>query len=399
MGPGSGSGASPCLHGGPGGARWLLGRRGAFPRTAGRISALVVVSPVCSPALGSMGDEEQTARRRAPATVSDASGDGVLGVKGETFYRDSDLLTQIRVPSYLFKIMQICDSHIEFIHHQEDISDPKVLSFISGQINPKMINNIQSGLFFLATYVEPSDNAYVKAKEVISNYIAEVEKNDWNIVLSKKDIKSDKINIILHLEDAFCVGANLNRIGELHKMGIRSIGLTHNKKNQFSSGALEGAGGLTELGQKAIKKIIKSRMILDFAHLSEKSFFEVTGKFKVKPFISHCGIRALLDSSRNISDCVLEEIAKRDGYIGVGCAGSFLSKSTSTLEDYVSQVKYAQKKCGVSRVGLGSDFGGIISSVPKRLEDISKINNLKKDLPGRNFYSKSLSNFLSSIDF
>jgi len=275
-------------------------------------------------------------------------------------------------------MLNICDSHIEFIHHKKDLSDPKLLDFIASQISPEMINKFGSGLFFIAVYVEPGEDAYRNAVEVINSYHKEIRKNHWNLVLEKGDIQPKKINVILHLEDLSCIGRDLSRIDELYLLGIRSIGLTHNKKNQFSSGALEGKGGLTKLGKTAVEKILSRNIILDLAHISEKSFFEVCQNYKIVPFISHCGIRSLLDNPRNVSDKILDYVKKNDGYIGIGCAGSFLSIQEATADDYLAQVRYAESRCGKERVGVGSDFGGIISSVPVGIEDISKLQDLVK---------------------
>lgn len=293
-------------------------------------------------------------------------------------------------------MINICDSHIEFIHHKKDLSDPKLLDFIKSQVSPEMINKFRSGLFFIAVYVEPGKDAYSKAAEVINSYHKEIKKNNWNLVLGRGDIKADKINVVLHLEDLSCIGRDLNRIDEIFLLGIRSIGLTHNKKNQFSSGALEGEDGLTKLGKSAVEKILARNIILDLAHISEKSFFEVCKNYKIVPFISHCGIRALHDNPRNVSDEVLNYIKERNGYIGIGCAGSFLSKSKATLDDYLAQFVYAQKACGSGCVGIGSDFGGIISSVPVGIENILKVQNAPQMVTKKD---SSLESFLRTIGY
>lgn len=296
-------------------------------------------------------------------------------------------------------MIEFCDSHIEFIHHKRDLTDPKLLNFVKSQVNPEMINKFKSALFFVAVYVEPGAGAYSKAIEVLNSYHREISKNNWNLVLDKGDIKPNRINVILHLEDLFCIGRDIGRIDELFLLGIRSIGLTHNKKNQFSSGALEGNGGLTKLGKKAVEKILSRNIILDLAHLSEKSFFEICEGYKIIPFISHCGIRALFNNPRNISDRILDYIKKSGGYIGIGCAGSFLSAKQATVKDYLAQVDYAKNRCGESRVGIGSDFGGIISSVPTGIENISKLPGVVQCCGFIDRGSSSLESFLSSIGY
>jgi membrane dipeptidase len=274
--------------------------------------------------------------------------------------------------------MKYSDSHTEFIHHADDLKDLDP-SFLLSQINPKLINKIKPNLLFLACSVLPSENSWQKLLWIIDQYSDEIAKNDWVLVNSKKDLQKPDIKIILHIEDLSPIGDNIEKIDQLYNLGIRSIGLTHNQANQFCGGSLTPDIGLSNLGKKTIKKILDRGIILDLAHISKKGFIEATKRFDIQPFISHTGIWSIFPNPRNVDDDILTTIKKKGGYIGVGLAGSFLGNKKATLKDYINQINYAIKICGNDKVGIGSDFGGITSFLPNRLEDIAKISNIQKD--------------------
>ncbi len=104
--------------------------------------------------------------------------------------------------------------------------------------------------------------------------------------------KARQIGILLHIEGADFVDKDLILLEAVYNLGVRSIGLTHNEKNRLAGGALS-QGGLTRLGERAIKKAQKLGMIIDLAHLNRRSFYQALKIVKPPFMVSHCGIRAI----------------------------------------------------------------------------------------------------------
>lgn len=215
---------------------------------------------------------------------------------------------------------------------------------------------------------------------VVNEYLKVIHENKWTLVTNKSDLRKKGIKIILHVEDLSAIERDLGKLDVLYKLGVRSIGLTHNLANQFAGGSLDPSVGLSFLGKRVIKKLLSLRILLDYAHLSKQAVLDVYEQFKLPVFISHTGIAGVYPILRNVDDDVLRMVAKSSGYVGVGCAGSFLAKSGSTVSDYLAQIKYAQSIAGAGRVGIGSDLGGVVSYLPKNLENYQGLSKITKFL-------------------
>lgn len=292
--------------------------------------------------------------------------------------------------------MFYADAHVEIFHHPIDLKDLEHPFSLNTQINASLINQVHPELFFLACYTVPSLFSWEKLLWLIQENLREIKKQKWQLVKSKKDLEKAGIKIILHVEDLSHIQEDLSKIDKLYDLGVRSIGLTHNLANQFAGGALEPDLGLTPLGKKAVLRIIQKGMLLDFAHLSPSAFRDALS-FNLRPFISHAGIYSIYPNPRNISDEILSIIRKKDGFLGLGFAGSFLAKEKAGVLDVVSQIKYALKIVGDNRIGIGSDFGGIISFLPDGLATCLEIKNLAKKLKNKNIFGQNLVQFIFQI--
>lgn len=271
-----------------------------------------------------------------------------------------------------------CDSHIEFIHPEEDLVNLANPAFLKQQINEELINEVKPDLLFTAVYVESGARAWERTLWTIEAYKQVAKNNGWELVLAKEDIERPDIKLLLHVEDLHMIGDDLEKIDRLFDEGIRSIGLTHNHENQFGGGSLSPSG-LSLLGHHAIERITKRSMILDHAHLSPQSFEEAVTQHTHPPFISHAAVQGIYNSPRNISDAMLRRVRENNGYIGIGMAGSFLGKEKASITDVLSHLTYASQQVGEMNVGIGSDLGGIISFLPEGIESIKTVPTLGLD--------------------
>ena len=289
-----------------------------------------------------------------------------------------------------------CDAHVEFIHPKVDLVGFDQ-SFLYHQVNEDLINEVRPELVFLAVYILPEGRKWQKMLWTIKQYLKIIDRNKWVLVKSGKDLDLRGIKVILHIEDLESIGSDLSRIDRLHSLGIRSIGMTHNHQNQFAGGSLATEEGITPLGKLAISKILANKMILDFAHLSKKSFLEVCSTFNIKPFISHTGLLyGRYTNPRNVDDQILQIVKQKEGFVGIGFAGSFYGKNDASLDNVYDQIQHAENIASKKHVGIGSDFGGIVSYLIDGLESIAKIDqlNISHEMLGSN-----LLHFLNTLDF
>lgn len=292
--------------------------------------------------------------------------------------------------------MEYSDSHVEFIHNKRDFVDQSQIKYTKKQISPAMIDKISPELLFLACYNNPGKKSdYEDLLQIINSYRRVIKSYGWIMVKSKKDLSKDGIKIILHIENLGSIGCRLSRIKDLYKLGVRSIGLTHNELNQFAGGVNSGEG-VSNLGWKAIDIMDQLGIILDLAHLGEKSLKQIVSKDRKHLFISHTGVKGLEENKRNIDDDLLKYIRSSEGYVGVGFAGTFVGNPNS-VDRIAEHIDYASRLIGRDYVGIGSDLGGITSELPKGLNNISEVSNILKIINDSGIQSRNLIRYVRSV--
>lgn len=170
------------------------------------------------------------------------------------------------------------------------------------------------------------------------------------------------------------------------KRGVRLFGLVHNQHNALAAAALDRRGadfGLTELGQRVVRRIYELGGIVDISHASDQTAAKVLDIAEAlgKPVVAtHSNARSLVKHPRNLSDALIERIAKSGGIIGINLHSAFLAKGrAATIADVVAQVNYMVSHAGVEHVGIGSDFEGDIRP-PEGLASLRDIQQLARAL-------------------
>ncbi len=196
---------------------------------------------------------------------------------------------------------------------------------------------------------------------LITNY-ADIEKNQLN----------DKIGAVLHLEGAEAIGKDLELLRLMHKLGLRSMGLTWNNRNLLADGIGEGdeAGGLSKLGKQVLKEMEQLGMLLDLSHISEPAYFEVFDYYDKPIMVTHSNARQLCSHKRNLTDRQLQVLAQNDGVVGVNQVSFFTSSDAGAdINKLIDHIKYIADKVGIRHVALGSDFDGADSIIMSGVEE------------------------------
>lgn len=257
-------------------------------------------------------------------------------------------------------------------------------------------------LVFGSSFSEKADVKEIERQ--IKFYLSLVNNNkEFCLIRSKRDLedlmKSQKIGILLHIEGLDFIKSedDLKIIDYFSKIGVRSLGMTHNKKNYLAGGALE-EGGLTELGKKLIEKCQKLNIIIDMAHLNRVSFSEVLEILQSPPLFSHGNIDKLFIHPRNLNDKQIKEIIQKKGLIGISFVPRFLK--TADLHETYRNFQYLIELGGSENLAIGSDFDGMLGrelvqgledvSKFKNLEDVFRKNNLSEENIDKIFYKNAL---------
>jgi membrane dipeptidase len=160
---------------------------------------------------------------------------------------------------------------------------------------------------------------------------------------------------------------------ELHRMGVRMMGLSHKFDNAFA-GSTQGKErlGPTVAGKALLELMFEYGVVLDLAHASDDTIdyvLEVNASRWRRPLlVSHTGLREHARFCRNLSERQAVEIAKTDGVIGIyywkrGIGGD------RDIDAVVHTMLYLQdllQRKGIEdpwrHIGLGSDYDGFIAA-------------------------------------
>src|SRR5262249_12106338 len=143
------------------------------------------------------------------------------------------------------------------------------------------------------------------------------------------------------------------------QLGLRIASICYNNSNIFGGGCLDPDVPLTRAGHRYVEEIHKQRLVLDVCgHTCERTSFDALQVSKGGPVIcSHTNARALMDNPRNISDKLIEAIAKTGGVIGLTAFNDFHVRSRNDanvqrtpqtgLDKHLDQYDYLKKLVGV----------------------------------------------------
>ena len=227
------------------------------------------------------------------------------------------------------------------------------------------------------------ESAFDVALEMIDLFYEEILQRfpNMKLIRTKRDIaelKEGQIGAILTLEGCDAIGADIEKLRTLYRLGISSVGLTWNHANAVADGILEERGaGLSSFGKKVVKLNNDHFIWTDVSHLSVKGFWDVMelGDYVIA---SHSNCNKICNNPRNLSDEQVKALIQKDGVIGVTFVPQFLSSGTqANITDVLRHVEHFCSLGAVKHIGFGSDFDGIDQTVKSlgRIEDYTNLVN------------------------
>lgn len=208
-------------------------------------------------------------------------------------------------------------------------------------------------------------------------------------------IDEGKLAIVLHLEGAEAVDADLGNLDDLYRRGVRSIGPLWSRPNRFGHGvpyvfphSPDTGPGLTGAGKELVRALNRRGIVLDLSHLNEKGFWDAAALSTAPLVVSHANAHALCPSTRNLTDKQLEAVAESDGLVGVNFCVGFLRpdgrpNTDTPLDVIIDHIDYIAERIGVDHTAFGSDFDG--ASIPDSLRDVGGYPEILSLLAGRGY--------------
>jgi membrane dipeptidase len=170
-----------------------------------------------------------------------------------------------------------------------------------------------------------------------------------------------KIALLITMEGVEPLGEDIDLLRAFYELGLRSVGLTHARRNAAGSGGIFAPSGsprdgLTGFGRDIVRECERLGIIIDVAHINPKGFEDIVDLTTKPLIVSHTNARRFYDIERNISDEQIEIIGQRGGVIGVNAILVSPNPQESTLDRYVDHIEHIAALIGIDGVGLGFDF-------------------------------------------
>lgn len=271
------------------------------------------------------------------------------------------------------------------------------------QFSIEKANALGGGIQVMACFIHPDylrtkNGGFRRCSDLLNKFKEYRNSIDEGILIkNKQDLinaeYSNKVNVILSIENGSAISSNLDNVNYFYNEGVRIMSITWNDDNELGCGANTiHDTGLTKLGFEYVRELNKLGIIIDTSHLSERSFWNVA-KVSTKPIIAtHSNVYEICNHQRNLKDNQIKAIANSGGMIGIVFYTDFLNNSKkSDVKDIIEHMKYVRELVGIDYIGFGSDFDGMkVEQTARMVEDISKLNNIKKELKNQAFSSNEI---------
>jgi membrane dipeptidase len=171
--------------------------------------------------------------------------------------------------------------------------------------------------------------------------------------------EAGRIGLVLGMEGAEPLGADIQLLRVFYELGLRVLGLTHALRTALADGAFFSArkcgqlGGLTDVGVRFLEEAEILGIVVDVSHLNDPSFWDVIQFARAPVIASHSNSRALHDHPRNLTDDQIRAVAKGGGVVGVNACSAFVSPPE--LGRLVDHIEHIVKVGGIEHAGLGPD--------------------------------------------
>ena len=230
--------------------------------------------------------------------------------------------------------------------------------------------------------------------------IARESGGGFQIVRSSPDLQAafqdpQKIAAVLHLEGAEPLLPSLENLDWFLDQGVRSIGLTWSRENDFGHGVPfktpsgpDTGPGLKPAGKELVRRLDQAGIVIDLAHLNEAGFWD-TAELSSAPLVSsHSAANKLIHRSRNLTDDQLRAIRDSNGLAGIifsvnDLDGGKRPKEDAPLSAVVRHISYIAELIGVDHVAFGSDLDGTV--IPSEFGDVGGFPKLLNALDRAGF--------------
>jgi len=353
----------------------------------------------------------------------------------------------------------VVDTHADtpqrFLDENFDIgsTDPSDIGHIS--LDKARRGNL--GAEFFSIWVDPETNQGHFARhtfDLIDSVYEQAARHPDRMMMafSVADIerahKEHKLAALMGIEGGHSIENDMHLLHDYYRLGVRYMTLSWSNTNEWadSSGDINDAkiqhhNGLTDFGKQVVLEMNRLGMMVDISHVADKTFWDAIATTKAPVIASHSSARALTSAPRNMTDEMLQAVAKNGGVVQVNFFNGFIDENflnaekaqtadkAAALAAYLAQLKaegkpvnyvevdrierewmaklprpplkslidhidHIAKVAGVDHVGLGSDFDGVSGATPQGLDSAADLPKITQALLDRGYSAADIKKIL-----
>jgi membrane dipeptidase len=247
-------------------------------------------------------------------------------------------------PAAVHQLAIVIDTHADtpqrFVDENWNFTDP----LNGGMLNYDSAKRGNLDAQFFSIWVDPGqypakESAY-RTLALIDGTLEQVRKapDKLQLCLSSGDIiaahKNGKFAVLMGIEGGHSIENSLGLLRDYYRLGVRYMTLTWSNTNDWadSSGDIDDAkvthhNGLTPFGKQVVQEMNRLGMMVDISHVSDKTFWDVIAITRTPIIASHSSARALTQAPRNMTDEMLQAVAKNNGVVMVNFFPAFIDEN------------------------------------------------------------------------
>jgi membrane dipeptidase len=327
----------------------------------------------------------------------------------------------------------------------------------TGHISLEKARRGNLGAEFFSIWVEPETNQGHFAKhtfDLIDSVYEQAAHHPDRMMMafSVADIerahKEHKLAALMGIEGGHSIENDMHLLRDYYRLGVRYMTLSWSNTNEWadSSGDIDDAkvqhhNGLTDFGKQVVLEMNRLGMMVDISHVADKTFWDAIATTKAPVIASHSSARALTNAPRNMTDEMLQAVAKNGGVVQVNFYSAFvdedyrkasepISKQSGEavrafeekqkaegkpvtyldidrierewtakvprppLKSLIDHIDHIAKVAGVDHVGLGSDFDGVSGATPAGIDSAADLPKITQALLDRGYSAEDIRKIL-----
>lgn len=242
---------------------------------------------------------------------------------------------------------------------------------------------------------------------------------------------SGRIASLIGMEGGHSIASSLAVLRMMHALGARYMTLTHAQNTPWADSATDepAVGGLNDFGREVVRECNRLGVLVDLSHVAATTMRAALDVSDKPAFFSHSNALSMCGHPRNVPDDVLARVRDTEGVVMMTFVAGFLNEECRVwmdalmandaeltqrygvegqerldaelawieankrppcgLSDVADHIEYVRDVAGISSVGLGGDFDGMVE-VPDGLPDVSAYPALLEELANRGWSESDL---------